>query len=137
MHRIRLRGPWEYNWLNGGPAKESTGRLEIPISIGFVFEGAVGEVALSRRFQWPAVLDNDESIFLVFDGVAGLDIRFVLNEHLLADLTGAGIVMNGQFEFDVTPHILATNLLVVTLIIDGTIPEPTGVFDTVSLEIRG
>ncbi len=63
-HRIRLRGPWE--WDAGG----RSGRLTMPCSPGDAGRaGLAGAVRFRRRFGYPGRIDDHERVWLVMGGV--------------------------------------------------------------------
>jgi hypothetical protein len=67
-HRIRLRGPWEYERLDtpgGGPPP--SGRLVLPCAPGDT--GLAGPVRFRRRFGYPGRIDAHERVWLVFDDI--------------------------------------------------------------------
>lgn len=139
-HRIRLKGPWEYEWISGGPADDQAGKLQMPSSIDVTACGSGGDVQFIRRFHCPTNLDSSEQVFLVFAGMTGRTPRFAIND---APLTGTDasdpvpeMAANCRLEFEITDRLNEMNKLAVTLRIDGQVPQPAGLHDIVALEIR-
>src|SRR5437870_13868595 len=73
-HRIRLRGPWEYEPLARlGPNCNDLppwGRMTLPCHWkegGLA--GFAGRVRFLRRFHWPGRIDSHERVWLTFAGV--------------------------------------------------------------------
>jgi hypothetical protein len=121
-HRIRLRGPWEVRPHGGAPP----GRMTIP---GRLLDGGwagfAGRVSFYRRFGRPSNLSPGETVWLVFERVAGAAEMWV-NGGRLGALAGAG-------SFDVTTALAARNELAVIVEADG---DGCGIVGDVWLEIR-
>jgi beta-galactosidase/beta-glucuronidase len=148
-HRIELRGPWEYERLVNLPplpSEEGTkedaaasnrpaprNRLTMPISWRPAFGPHAGSVRFSRRFQWPAVLDENERVILVFDGIGGTG-RVQLNDEPL----GMFDLLHSSLEYDITARLRSTNLLEIDLAFDpAESPQsPGGLWGPVALEVR-
>ena len=136
VHRIHLKGPWEYEWL--GPfwedlPFEKRGRLRMPVSWESAFGRTVGMVRFSRRFHQPTNLDPHERVLLVFDGIGGQGtVR--LNDNAL----GAVEASAGRLEFDVTENLRPSCELTVELEFDpaGQGKTPGGLWGPVAIEIR-
>lgn len=72
LHRIRLKGPWEFEWLGGPPiAAPATGRVTMPADWETLFGATAGRAVFRRRFHCPTNLEPDDRVWLVFDGVGG------------------------------------------------------------------
>ncbi|MGH7129010.1 MAG: NRDE family protein, partial [Planctomycetaceae bacterium] len=75
IHRIHLRGPWDYEWLSTSAdsriAVAPAGRMKMPASWRDRFGEAAGTVRFRRRFHRPTNLEPRERVFLVFDGIGG------------------------------------------------------------------
>src|SRR5438105_4141404 len=130
-HRIRLRGPWDYEPLaRTGKSNEPLppgGRMTMPGRWG---EGGLtdfaGRVRLRRRFGWPGRLDAHERVWLTFAGAqASADVW--LNGRSLGRHEGPG-----PFEFDVTGLLQLRNELAV----DVETPGSGGPWGEVALEVR-
>src|SRR6266404_2810562 len=133
-HRIRLRGPWEFEPLERAspPPGESLppgGRMIMPArwSEGGL-RGLAGRVLFRRRFGYPGRLDSTERVWLTFADMEGA-AEVWLNDHLLGQRDG-GL---DPFEFEVTALLQVRNELKVLV----TAPSETGgLWGEVALEIR-
>lgn len=106
-HRIRLRGPWEFEWLKapaGLPEDRRTGRLTLPATWAEAFGFAPGTVRLYRRFGRPAEPDPDERAWLEIAAPEG-----VLSASLNGDWLGT--LAAGVVRFDVTDRLAWRNRL--------------------------
>jgi hypothetical protein len=131
-HRIRLRGPWDYEPLAySSPERHllpPAGRMSVPCrwaDAGLADFG--GRVRFRRRFGYPGRLDAHERVWLTFDGIesrAGV----ALNGTALGAHEGAG-----AFEFEVTALLRPRNELVVE--VEGP-AESAGLCGEVALEVR-
>jgi len=83
-HRIHLRGPWDYEWLEGPhPLASSIGaavkpelllpdhRLRMPADWFEAFGAVTGTVRFRRRFHAPTGLGPNDRVCLVCDGLSG------------------------------------------------------------------
>ena len=122
-HRIRLRGPWECEPIDGPPPR----RVLMPgrwLDAGL--EGFHGSARFTRKFGYPGNIDESEHVWLTFDGCTGCqEVR--LNEHLLSKPPGE------VFTFEVTKILTARNRL--DVLIRGE-SEMAGLWGEVALEIR-
>jgi len=130
-HRIRLRGPWDYETLVRHSAEElltSQGRMILPARWADArLAGFSGKVRFTRRFGYPGQIDADERVWLTCAGLAdGADI--FLNDTLLAhDQDG-----RQPFEFDITSLLRPRN----ELKFEVTGSAAGGLWGEVALEIR-
>ena len=131
-HRIRLRGPWEYEVLaaaqKSGPQPGSKGRIELPCRWrDSILGSCAGRIRLTRNFGEPRQIDAFERVWLTLGGNSGvLDIW--LNEQPLGQrLDGAQLL-----EFEVSGLVQARNKIAVE--IEGTGDD--GLCGDVALEIR-
>ncbi len=113
-HRIRLRGPWEFEVLDA-PAGEasSVGRITMPCPRR---QGLTGRVRFRRRFGYPGRIDAHERVWLVMDGVAA-PVYVAINGTDLGMHTGA-------VEVDVTQLLGSRNELTVEMEITSPSPAP-------------
>ena len=118
-HRIRLRGPWNYQVMPDGP----TGRVVMPASWG----SFRGTMTLRRPFGYPGQIDEDERVWLTLAGYSHRG-QITLNGVLLAS-EQAG---DQPLEFDVTGLLRTRNLLEIEL----TGQEEGGLWGEVALEVR-
>ncbi len=78
VHRINLKGPWEYEWVDGVVEGEpefgfaKTGRVKMPTDWLLVFGTATGTVRFRRRFHRPTNLAADERVWIAFAAVGGV-----------------------------------------------------------------
>lgn len=151
MHRIQLKGPWEYRPISGSNTTEATAgamdhpltlvpeliELPAPGTIKFpaswdVFLGAFrGTVEFRRPFNCPTNLSAKERVDLVLDGVGG-DADVKINGVYLGDIPNS----TGRGRFDVTRYLRLHNEIRVTVTRTLATPDPCGLWGTVSLEIR-
>ena len=147
-HRIRLRGPWNCQWLDpsgetsaagtpsdrpGKPTGDS-GRVNLPAGWQELVGRGVGcRLRLTRRFGRPTNLDADERVVLVFEDVVGL-ARIELNGQRLGEI----LPNQARAEFDVTSRLDENNRLTVEMSWDpSALPQETSrLWSEVALEIR-
>src|SRR5262245_55433798 len=99
-HRIRLRGPWEYQ------RPQSSGRLTLPVAlVDTPLSASAGAVCFRRRFGYPGRIDPGERVWLVIEAPAG---------PLTLSLNGEPIGWcAGDAEWDVTDRLRPRNELVI------------------------
>ena len=147
VHRIHLKGPWDYEWLDGpypaehadkAPSEEDdsvllpNSRVRLPSSVQQAFGAVTGTLQLSRRFHKPTNLDEDERVRLVFDGIRGTVVACINGQEL-------GRLENppDPVSFDITGQLQLSNLLRVELRIgESDLASPTGLTGPVALEIH-
>lgn len=115
MHRIRLRGPWEYS------REGKTGRLNFPTTWGSAFEGARAPVQLKRTFGGPERIEPGDKVWLSLD--LGRPAKVILNGELIGEID------SGPSKIDVTSRLQPRNNLVLTME-----PPPQGERDEIILE---
>src|SRR5438552_2238109 len=110
-HRIRLRGPWEWEPL---PPREDTAepallrRVNMPCRLRELGLDSAGARALvRRRFGYPGRIDAHERVWLIFAGVAG-KLQARLNDRDLGHCDPARA-------FEITALLKDRNILEVTL----------------------
>jgi hypothetical protein len=122
-HRIRLRGPWECEPIDGPLPR----RVIMPgrwLDAGL--EGFHGSARFARKFGYPGKIDESEHVWLTCDGCTGChDVR--VNGQLLAAQPGE------TFAFEVTSILATRNRLEV--LVRGDSPS-AGLWGEVALEIR-
>lgn len=118
-HRIRIRGPWQYQLEDG-----SEGSMKIP----GLWQGEATAVRFLRRFNWLAELEPQERVLLVFTGYGGTGLLEV-NGTKLGELSG------GPAEFDVTNLLQPRNDIALSLSMHAVEP-PRGLWGDVVLEVR-
>ena len=140
-HRIRLRGPWEYEPLarrvihDSGQMEMRTeslpppGRMILPCPWrdGGLSDFA-GKVRFRRRFGWPGRIDASESVWLTFAG-AGSGSDVWLNGKFLGRHEGTSTA----FDFPITSLLQLRNELIVEVDVS---PEASGLWGEVALEVR-
>lgn len=141
VHRIHLKGPWEFAWLSTpsfvrSDVPENSARfldderLRMPVEWRAAFGPRAGTVEFRRRFQWPTNLDPGETAHLVFDGVGGTGDVSLNGEPL-------GTLDSAPASFEITVRLRSTNLLVVMLTFDPqTDRRPGGLWGPVALAIH-
>lgn len=122
-HRIRLRGPWECEPIDGPPPR----RVFMPS--GWLAAGLSdfhGAARFRRKFGYPGQIDDGEHVWLTCDGCTGCrEVR--LNGRIL---TQDGVP---TFAFDVTRLLSQRNQLDVLIHGDT---DNAGLWGEVALEIR-
>src|SRR6266581_1383182 len=100
-HRIRLRGPWEYEALAPAAGDQplplpAPGRMTMPCAWGDgPLAGFAGRVRFRRRFGYPGRLDAHERVWLTFAGAS---------DRAAVSLNGTPLGRHegpGGFEFEV------------------------------------
>jgi hypothetical protein len=127
-HRIRLRGPWEWEPLasHEGIAEPLVSqRVNMPCRLGELGLDSAGKRALvRRRFGYPGRIDAHERVWLIFAGVtAGLEVR----------LNGQELGRCQSCELEITSLLKERNVLEMTLESTG---NDTLAWEEVALEIR-
>lgn len=129
-HRIRLRGPWEYEPLArvDGTGAPSPGSMTMPCRwhAGGLADFS-GKVRFRRRFGFPSRIDTHERVWLTFAG-ADRSAEVWLNGTFLGRHDG-----DGPFEFEITGLLQARNELRIDL--EGS-AQRGGLWGEVALEIR-
>ena len=135
MHRIHLKGPWEFQ-----PLSQRSAAVGVPLLVGgtIKFPAAwrdflgdfAGCVRFTRHFNLPTNLEPRDRVDLVLDGLGGTaEIR--LNQVPVGmvqrpDQTG---------RFDITPLLRPHNILEISLEWNGTATGSGGLWAPVALEI--
>lgn len=145
-HRMHLKGPWFYEWLDGprGPKSEEDedatldspllpdSRIRMPASMAESFGEVSGRVVFRRRFQRPTNLDDNERVHIAFDGIGGRADIAVNGQSL-------GNVENNSetVSFDMTSLLEKSNELTVDLTISWDVDQrPGGLYEPVAIEIH-
>ena len=147
IHRIHLKGPWNYEWLDGpydsGHVQDDDDatldsplltdfRVRMPCSVQEVFGNVSGRILFRRRFQKPTNLDDNEQVHIAFDGIGGR-AEVAVNGQALGSLS------NNQetVSFDMTKLLETSNELTVELTISASDDQSTGgLFKPVAVEIH-
>ena len=128
VHRMNLKGPWFFEWLDGPePAaafldrcadrespQMSTSRVRMPASWPDAFGAVAGTVLLRRRFGRPSNLDAHERVHVTLDGVIG-KAEVAVNGCLVDSLSPS----EKPQSVDVTDRLDASNELSIRLTFDG------------------
>ena len=131
-HRIRLRGPWQYEplvrycRLAGGDVDEQTtdlpsgGRIKMPAdwseTLGADFRG---RVRYERRFSCPSGLEPGMRVVLVIEGV-NRSAAVSLDERPLGEISGA----DSPWQCDIGEYLSGRHLLCVD--VEMPLEETTG-----------
>jgi hypothetical protein len=132
-HRIRLRGPWEFEPLaraGGDPRPLPPGGRMImpcPWREGGLTDFA-GRVLFRRGFGYPGRLDATDHVWLTFAGIQGT-ARVWVNDQLLGQMEE----VRDPFEFEITAFLRARNQLRVEVEAGD---DSGGLWGEVALEIR-
>lgn len=150
MHRIQLKGPWEYHPLtlsqaaseapclivgdHGASANERAlppgGNVKFPASWHEILGDYRGIVTFRRPFNRPTNLSIDEQVDLVLEGITGsAEIR--VNGSFVACVPPDA----GHCRFEITPHLRPHNELRITVVRTLDTQDPCGLWGVVSLEI--
>lgn len=128
VHRIRLRGPWQFEWLSSSVREPASGRISLPADWRDLFGTESGQVCFRRKFNRPTNLEPGTDVNLVFEGVGGT-ATVKLNGQSLESQTKS-------HRYRITEHLAPSNELQVDLQFDPTeTPEPGGLWGLVVLEI--
>jgi len=129
-HRIRLRGPWELQWV-GNDAVPSH-RVRLPAEWLEVVGNQVGVIRLTRRFHKPSHMGPGERADLVFQHWPGR-WAVTLNARAVETIEDCG----GPEHRAVTDLLEPSNVLTLERRIEpGSASMPASSFGEVSLEIR-
>lgn len=135
VHRIRLMGPWDFDWsgTDSSSASPQRGSIKMPCTWRSLFGNEKGHATFSRRFHRPTNLESHEKVVLVFSGLGG-DGDVSLNGVRLRSFTLA----DQTLECDVTERLLPFNQLQVAIRFDPTVGNeaPGGLYEPVIIEIR-
>lgn len=116
VHRIRLRGPWTYEWLSPAKQESATGRVSLPLEWREVFGTEPGHVRFRRIFHRPTNLEPDTHLDVVFEGIGGIaNITIngeLLEQHFPEENSSASIRCR------ITEHLQPSNELQVDLQFD-------------------
>lgn len=111
VHRINLKGPWSYEWLDGPhPVAGSEerissedsplladSRVRMPSSWQSAFGSSSGRIRFRRRFQKPTNLDDNERVHMAFDGIGGSAV-IAVNGRKIAEVEN----IESTVSYDVT-----------------------------------
>lgn len=133
-HRIRLRGPWKYRWLNtNAPAVAEPQTFRHPEEWLDLIAGKTGRMELSRVFHAPTNMEPHEQLFVVLTGVHATGEVFLNGASL-----GPFDTHVNCYEFGCPLPLPWTNTLTIELAF-GAITVPSmipGLYDSVELVIR-
>lgn len=139
LHRINLKGPWQYEHLDGEPLPELAtrkpildgSRVKMPSDWQAAFGTRRGRIRFSRRFHMPTNLSETERVHIAFDGVGGA-VTVALNGHPIGGLR----TNTSKISFDVTELLQPSNMLVADVSYDAeTDGELGGLWSAVGIEI--
>jgi beta-galactosidase/beta-glucuronidase len=132
-HRIRLRGPWDFEIMSGGsgePPLAKSGRVQMPtdwcLALG---AGFLGRVRFRRFFNCPTGLEPHEAVWLIVEGIEAR-VEISLNGQPLGTADDTARPMS----FDVTQQLAARNEL--WLEVECGASPSSGPIGEVRLEIR-
>ena len=149
LHRMNLKGPWDYEWLDGphpigdsvSDSEAASGnefllahsRVRMPSSIQDAWGEMTGRVRFQRRFQKPTNLEEHERVHIAFDGLGG-QAAVSLNDEPLIELTD----LTEPRTIDVTDRIGQSNVISVELTWNAAecSSEKGGLWKPVAIEIH-
>jgi len=141
VHRIHLKGPWEYDWLGPAPsaivsprtpadyarpdeappaeapadAFAAHGRVHMPCDWETLFGPRPGRARFTRRFHRPTNLEAGDSVRLVFDGLGGTS-EVTLNDAAITPVARPAVDSTAAppaLTFEITPLLQPANRLIV------------------------
>ena len=135
MHRINLKGPWEYRPLShekdsGGDPLPAAGTIKFPAEWRGFLGDFNGRARFSRRFNSPTNLEPREQVDLVLDGIGGT-AKIRLNQVEVGSIQPPD--QTGRF--DITNRLSLHNVLEIDVEWDGTVAGKGGLWAPVALEI--
>ncbi len=133
MHRINLKGPWEFQPLSSvveGSALPGRGTVKFPVAWQDFLGDFRGSARFIRPFNRPTNLDAHERIDLVLDGIGG-SVAVRLNQQAV----GAIPASQHSGRFDITHLLQPHNVLEIDVDWDGSSTEQGGLWAPVGLEI--
>lgn len=149
LHRMNLKGPWDYEWLDGPhPTSEAVSnsdvasnnefllahsRVRMPSSIQDAWGDVTGRVRFQRRFQKPTNLEEHERVHIAFDGLGG-QAAVSLNDEPLIKMND----LSEPHTIDVTDRIGQSNAISVELTWNAAecSSEKGGLWKPVAIEIH-
>ncbi|MEX0715666.1 MAG: hypothetical protein WD066_03730 [Planctomycetaceae bacterium] len=146
VHRIRLRGPWKYEWFAArsdppsldspatDPSAVLVGVATMPARWDALFGRRAGRVRFRRVFHRPTNLDPDERVYVVVERlIAGATLE--LDGHRLGRIAPD----EERGEFDITSLVRPNSELSIELAHDPRADDARAgeVWGTVAVEIRG
>jgi beta-galactosidase/beta-glucuronidase len=133
IHRIRLRGPWKFQWLSDPKPDPESGRASLPQEWRELFGTNAGRVRFQRTFHAPTNLEPTSQVNLVFEGIGG-DCRVSLNDREFGGQEGAS--RESMLRFDITEGLLPSNdLRIEVQFLPNQTTQPGGLWGMVVLEI--
>ena len=135
IHRIRLRGPWRYEWLSAQEDHPPTGKAALPAEWRSLFGNTGGRVRFQRTFHAPTSLETATQVSLVFEGLGGAD-RLLLNGSDLTSFILPDTFPRRFLRIGIGELLRPTNDLQIEVVFDPKkSSEPGGLWGTVALEI--
>lgn len=119
IHRIHLKGPWEYRWLgDADDASVEPRRVKMPADWQSIFGNRAGTAIFSRRFHKPTGLEATDSVWLLFDGIGGTASVRLNGDELAEETCPAPAANSVAISFDITGRMNAANDIEVALTFD-------------------
>jgi uncharacterized protein with NRDE domain len=132
LHRMHLKGPWSYEWLDGSAMdRPPTGRVTMPADWESLFGAAAGRAVFRRRFHSPTNLEPDDCVWLAFDGVGG-NGTVTVNGEVIGRLQAS----DRPQRLDMTARLQPFNETTVELEFDPTSGNAGGLYAPVAIEIE-
>lgn len=140
MHRINLKGPWDYRPVQRMPGEiakspagaplPTAGTVKFPADWQTILGDFRGTLQFTRRFNCPTNLEATDKVYLVLDGVGGT-AEIKLNQQPVGTVREP----DHTARFDVTAALRLHNLLEITINWNGPATELGGLWGPVALEI--
>ncbi len=120
QHSIRLRGPWDVEWLSGnrgGPSASTPDvrQVKLPADWRQLFGERSGLARFRRRFQRPTGLEAHTRVLIVVERVGG-EVTLTLGQTPIPVLDFDED--SQRLRFDVTGHLQPTNVLTLDISCD-------------------
>lgn len=135
MHRIHLKGPWEFQpQIWGGSESDRTvppgGTVKFPAAWSDFLGEFRGRARFIRPFNRPTNLESHERVDLVLDGVGGSAV-VRLNQQPVGTVSET----ENSARFEITSLLQLHNTLEICVDWMGNLAEPGGLWAPVALEI--
>lgn len=136
-HRIQLRGPWQFEWLDCAGSSEpfgTAGRIKLPDDWTDFLEGASGQLRLRRRFGRPAHLDPQERVLVFVEEFWGAgELR--INRQSLTHIEGTANSRAECIREDITSILQPSNHLEIICTFPKLAVAGDGLWSSIGIEM--